>query len=399
MFNFIKKIPLIFTVIIFDVLISTQIVWAIKALKVDIKASETETIFYLRMSQKPEYIKKFTLEAPDRIVIDIRELDWAINEKIIPTGYIKRIRYGKNRQNGRIVLDLQGSVTQSKYRDYPHPRYSGVHLLKLTLSHPIQKSEITKPSVANVNKSKFYSKHQFYPIKRRNNNETIIIVDAGHGGNDPGATSVSGFKEKNIVLSFAKEFANAINRQRNMRAILTRDKDFFIPLAERPIIAEQYDADLFISIHADALQDKTFHGSTIYTLSDKASDAVAAQIAENENKSDIIAGVNFESQVPEVADILIDFMRRETDLSSFEFAQSLVKNLKKSTNLVPTPHRRAGFRVLKSPSIPSVLVELGYLTNIKDERRLTNPEKRRTMIQSMIKAIQNWHYQRKLSGH
>jgi len=387
--------------------------FALKALDADIGVKNKATIFYLRLSAKPNKVKKFMLSEPDRIVLDIEDLDWKIQSKITSKGVIKKIRFGKSKNFGRIVLDLHSKVKENTLSVMPHPSKSGLFLLKLTLDSrhsispikTIKKPTIHKPKIKKpvqssaAKKQKFYSKHKFKTIKRRHPNEIIITIDAGHGGNDPGASSVSGYKEKNIVLAFAKEFANAINRQRNMRAILTREKDFFIPLAERPLIATHYQSDLFISVHADALEDKSFSGSTVYTLSDTASDAIAAKLAESENRSDVIAGVDFDNQLPEVTDILIDFMRRETDIASYEFAENLVQKLKKSTKLVPSPHRKAGFRVLKSPDIPSVLIELGYLTSITDERRLTNPQKRRKMITSMIDAIKNWHYQRRLSGH
>ena len=392
-------------------LLYSHIACAVTALKAEITTFGNETIFYLRLNQKPENVAKFTLDNPNRIVLDIKDLEWHINSKIISKGIIDRIRFGKNHKNGRIVFDLNKQATSSTIAINPHATEKGLYLLKLALSsmnvlsEPPQLSK--KPHNHNnvqslikpvSTRGKFYSKHQFKPIKRRNPQEIIITLDAGHGGNDPGATSVSGFKEKNIVLAFTKEFANAINRQPNMRAILTRDNDFFIPLDERPLIAGHYKSDLFISIHADALEDKSFSGCTIYTLSDTASDAISAQIAESENRSDVIAGVNFDNQLPEITDILIDFMRRETDIASYELAENLVQKLQKNTVMVSSPHRKAGFKVLKSPNIPSVLIELGYLTSIDDERRLTNPEKRRAMIQSMIIAVKNWHYQRRLSG-
>jgi N-acetylmuramoyl-L-alanine amidase len=399
------------------ILLYTHSVYAVTAMKANIATSENTTIFYLRLNQKPDGVKKFILNNPDRIVLDIQHLEWHINDKIPSHGVIKRIRFGKNNDNGRIVFDVTQKITTTNIDISPHSSVSGSYLLKLTLYHSknafdlntILKNQTQKnlsqatntksEHAATSTKENFYSKHQFKSIKRRSPNDIIITIDAGHGGNDPGATSLSGFKEKNIVLDFSKELANSINRQNGMQAILTRDNDFFIPLDERPMIASHYKSDVFISIHADALKDKNFSGSTVYTLSDTASDEIAAQIAESENQSDIIAGVNLTNQNPEVTDILIDFMRRETDIASYELAENLVQKLQKSTSMVASPHRKAGFRVLKSPNIPSVLIELGYLTSIDDERRLTNPEKRRTMINNMIFAIKNWHHQRQLSGH
>lgn len=382
--------------------------FATSALKADIATVGQSTIFYLRLSDKPQTVTKFNLNTPERIVIDIKNLEWQVDNKIISKGVIDRIRFGRNHDKGRIVFDLNKKILTSTVSVAPHPTQRGYYILKLELSpqmggNPTVRQAIAKAPTPHAKpistRGKFYSKHQFKPITRRNPNEIIITIDAGHGGNDPGATSVSGYKEKNIVLAFAKEFANAINREPNMRAILTRDSDFFIPLDERPLIAGHYKSDLFVSIHADALQDKTFSGCTVYTLSDTASDTISAQIAESENRSDVIAGVDFDNQLPEITDILIDFMRRETDIASYELAENLVQKLRNNTVLVPTPHRKAGFKVLKSPNIPSVLIELGFLTSIDDERRLTNPQKRRTMINNMIIAIKNWHYQRRLSGH
>lgn len=200
-----------------------------------------------------------------------------------------------------------------------------------------------------------------------------VVIDPGHGGIDSGAIGLHKTQEKEIVLEFAKELEAKLEAEGNIDAILTRDSDVFIPLNDRVRFARQSNADLFISVHADSIREKYVRGATVYTISDKASDSVAARIAETENRADEIAGINFDDEPEDVADILVDLARRETLGFSVQFARLAVTNLKKETKMINNPHRHAGFRVLRAPDVPSVLIELGYLSNTEDEKQLQQP--------------------------
>lgn len=406
-------------------LIASSSARATTALKADVLSKDTQTEFYLRLDSKPTNYKDFSLVKPSRLVLDIEGLVWGA-PAVQTKGIIKRIRFGSNSPNvSRIVLDLTQEITSHEITVSPHPSLEDFWLLKAVLHHgqtvesiienspdrnnannlltkpkhlqkieAIEKSERPKEMRPTKFKYKFTSKHIFKSPKKRGN-EILVVVDAGHGGRDPGAISVTGKREKDVVLRFAKELYQKINNTYGMRAILTRDSDFYIPLMERTEIARHYNADLFISIHADSVDDKSVYGTTIYTLSENASDSIAAALAKKENLSDTIAGVNIPTQEPEIAGILLDLVRRETDGYSYEFAEHLVQSLRDKTRLMKTPHRRAGFVVLKAPDIPSVLVELGYLTSPHDETNLMDTAWRSKIISQMIFSIKKWHLDKK----
>jgi N-acetylmuramoyl-L-alanine amidase len=195
----------------------------------------------------------------------------------------------------------------------------------------------------------------------------IVVLDPGHGGIDSGAVGGDGLREKAITLEFGLELARQLKEGGKLEPVLTRDDDVFLSLAERTEIARRHRAALFISIHADTVREDYVRGATVYTLSDDASDELAAALAAQENRSDILAGLALEDQPDDVADILFDLARRETRNLSVRFAKSLVEDMGDSFTLNSNPWRRASFKVLKAPEVPSVLLELGYLSNPKDE--------------------------------
>jgi len=218
--------------------------------------------------------------------------------------------------------------------------------------------------------------------------EFVIAVDAGHGGIDAGASGgTTGTEEKVITLMFAKELAERLNREPGIKAFLTRDSDTFLALSERVTIARQNNASLFISLHADTLKQKGIRGATVYTLSDRASDRMAQELAERENKSDQIAGVAVSSEPPEVADILLDFTRRETQAFSVTLAENIVSSFEGQVGLINNPHRYAGFMVLRAHDVPSVLLELGFLSNPDDEKLLLDAEWRKKVADTLATAV------------
>ena len=214
----------------------------------------------------------------------------------------------------------------------------------------------------------------------------MIVVDAGHGGVDPGASGRKA-REKQVTLTFSKELVRQLRNTGKYEVYLTRSRDIYIPLRQRVNIARKHQADLFISIHADAIKRKNVRGMSIYTLSETASDKEAAALARKENRSDIIVGIDFDDQPPEVADILIDLAQRETKNLSVKFANLVVKNARGTTRLLERTHRFAGFRVLKAPDVPSVLIELGFLTNRSDEKQLLSSSWRRKIAKSLVKSV------------
>lgn len=219
----------------------------------------------------------------------------------------------------------------------------------------------------------------------------VVVVDAGHGGKDPGAISPRGTLEKTITLAFARELERQLRVHGGHKVVLTRHRDVFIPLRERVAIARGARADLFLSIHADMMPNPDVSGLSVYTLSDEASDAEAAALAERENRADRRGGIGLAGQTPEAASILIDVVQRHTMNRSIEMASLLVSELRHVTPVLPVkPHRFAGFAVLKAPDVPSVLIELGYLSNAADEQRLRDGDHRRRLAAAIAAAVDRY---------
>ena len=218
----------------------------------------------------------------------------------------------------------------------------------------------------------------------------VVAIDAGHGGIDPGALGASGTYEKHVTLAMAKELAEALEKSGRYKPVLVRDRDVFIRLRDRIAIARGAGADLFVSLHADAIDDPRVRGLSVYTLSEKASDKEAEMLADRENKADLIAGVNLSGETPEVTNILIDLAQRETMNESARFAGRLVKNLNQETKLLRNSHRFAGFAVLKAADVPSVLVELGFMSNPQDEAGLKTKAYRTQMVRAIVQSVDDY---------
>jgi len=227
------------------------------------------------------------------------------------------------------------------------------------------------------------------PKPRRRPRKKIIIIDPGHGGVDPGAMGRRGTPEKRIVLEFSKILKRHLEATGKYKVFMTRSTDAFIKLNDRVKFARQHNGDLFIAVHADAIsrRKQRIRGATVYTLSNRATDKEAAELAARENKSDLIAGVDLETQNVNVTGILIDLAQRATNRSSVAFAKTVVGSMAKVTRMTSVPHRQAGFRVLKAPDIPSILLELGYVSNNNDEKLLRSNKWRNKVSAAVVKAI------------
>jgi N-acetylmuramoyl-L-alanine amidase len=221
------------------------------------------------------------------------------------------------------------------------------------------------------------------PTARRH----TVILDPGHGGIDPGAIGISGAYEKEITLSAAREVARQLDATRRYRVVMTRTTDEFVALRDRVARAHAAEADLFLSLHADALPDADMRGASIFTLSEQASDREAALLAARENKADLIAGIDLSRHTPEVSNILLDLARRQTNNLSIGFARQLVAALGHEVTLLQNSHRSAGFAVLKAPDIPSALVEMGCLSNRQEEKLLQMPSYQRRIAGGIVHSI------------
>jgi N-acetylmuramoyl-L-alanine amidase len=216
-----------------------------------------------------------------------------------------------------------------------------------------------------------------------------VVVDAGHGGVDPGCIGNSGTYEKDVVLDTALRLARGLEGARRYKVALSRTSDNFISLEERVIHARTLGADLFISVHADALPERSWRGASVFTLSEKASDKEAAAVAERENRSDLVAGVKYTAD-PEVNEILFDLARRQTNNLSLQLAQQLVVELGHRVRLLQNTHRSAAFVVLKAPDIPSALVETGCLSNPEEERDLRNASYRAVVASALLRSVNDY---------
>ena len=379
-------------------------------------AIEEHTRVVVELTEAADY-KLFTLSNPYRAVIDLPETIWDIPDTIQDKGLVSGIRFGPFKPGqGRIVVDLRGPVNVHKhfilppsvaiknYRlviDFEPATIASFRQVKPTVSEKVSDTVSDKVAVtAPISKPapslapQFTAPTgEFTPKPRPRKTRKIIVIDPGHGGVDPGATGARS-REKDIVLAFSKELSRQLKSTRRYDVYMTRATDIYIPLRQRVQIARNRKADLFISIHADAIKKKNIRGLSVYTLSEKASDREAAALARKENQSDIIAGVDFGDQLPEVANILIDLAQRDTKNASVKFAESLISSARGKTVLLDRTHRFAGFRVLKAPDVPSVLVELGFITNRTDEKQLTSIKWRRTVASGMVDAIDNYFRQK-----
>jgi N-acetylmuramoyl-L-alanine amidase len=224
----------------------------------------------------------------------------------------------------------------------------------------------------------------------RHNPMHVVAIDPGHGGVDPGAISPQGLYEKDLTLSTARELARQLEATGRFRAVLTRSNDTFVPLRERVAEARARHAELFLSIHADALPDSEMRGLSVYTLSDQASDRETAALAARENKDDFVAGIKLSRQRRDIAPILLDMARRQTNNGSLALARAIVAELGRVVPLLEKPHRAAGFAVLTAPDMPSALVELGCLSNPHDERLLPQRSHQQRLAHGLLQAIEHY---------
>lgn len=336
--------------------------------------------------------KVFTLSNPSRVAIDTEVIQPA--KLPLPRGYkglIGNIRAAQfNSSTWRIVLDVAAPVTIVT-------SHSGNPIMvELAPSGISSRAQTTRPEKSppppRPHKTSTETKAPPEPETPviAEGSKPIIVIDAGHGGQDPGAIGLHGTREKDITLNYARTLREALLRTGRYRVVLTREDDRFVPLPERVAIARKVKGKLFISFHADSNPKPEARGLSIYTVSENASDDEAAALAERENKADIIPGINLNTTDKDVANILIDLTQRETMNKSADFADKIVSALRSEISTLDRTHRYAGFRVLKAPDIPSVLIELGFVTNPSDERMLLTKEYRSRVVNSVVKGIDRY---------
>lgn len=390
------------------------------------------TRLVLEFSQRADY-RAFLLNEPMRLVVDLPPVTWKLGPQVPPTGVIAGYRFGQfdagtarlvvdlaaparirksgyelmvGRPGQRLVLELE-PVNAEAFAHAVQPWTSSGASLRTAPAAPPPSAppqvaaapphpptapivEAPRPpaTVAAAPAATALPVPAPKPAPRRSDGRKVVVLDAGHGGVDPGALGNSGTHEKDFTLAMAREVRRQLEATGRYRVVMTRDEDVFVQLRDRVAKARAVNADLFISIHADSIGSSQTRGASIYTLSETASDAEAAALAARENRADIIAGVDLSAENKDVASILIDLAQRETMNRSAALAHDLVAELGREIQMLPNrPHRFAGFAVLKAPDVPSALIELGYLSNKHDESLLARPQHRTKIAVAIVRAI------------
>lgn len=370
------------------------------ASEVRLAGDAKQTRFVLDLD-RPIQFRAFALADPYRVVVDIPQVSFQLKAGAGTTGrgLIKAFRYGLVMPGGsRIVFDLTGpakianSYLLPAANDQPPRLVLELEQVDRTTfvqslgaeSRPELKPAISDAVVATVSVEPNAAAKPDAPADTR----PVVVIDPGHGGLDNG-TQAGGTSEKELVLGFGLTLRDQLEKSSKYRVVMTRTDDTFIPLADRVKVARTQSAALFVSIHADALprREGDAQGATIYTLSDRGSDAEAERLAEAENKADAIGGVNLTEEPTEVADILIELAQRETRTFSNRFARLLMGEMKTTVRMHKHPLKSAGFKVLKAPDVPSVLVELGYVSNKGDLEHLVSENWRNRTAGAMALAI------------
>jgi N-acetylmuramoyl-L-alanine amidase len=380
--------------------IAASSVQAATATGARIGGNEEHTRFVVDLS-RPVSFTVYVQPDPYRVIIDAPDLKFklppGVGKKV--RGLIAQYRYGIIEEGkSRIVIDTTGPVLISK--SFLVPEQAGqpprlvVDLVRSTeeaFSAAYDSSAVTeRQAIAEAKPEPAAAEAEEMLPAATSSKRKIIMLDPGHGGVDPGATSGKGTKEKDVVFAFARALEQALSNLGNYDVRLTREGDVFLPLAKRVDIARKANADLFIVIHADTVRGPTARGLTLYTLSEKASDAEAAALADKENRADIIGGIDLETENQEVTDILIDLAQRESKNHAMLFSKKALIELRPQTLMTGKPLRSAGFVVLKAPDVPSVLVELGYLSSKQDEALLTSPKWHAKIAKAMAQAVESY---------
>ena len=357
-----------------------------------IGGDENQTRFVVDLSAKIG-LRAFTLADPYRVVVDLPQVTFQLKPKAGDSGrgLVKAFRYGLVMQGGsRIVIDVKKPVRIDKaFILDPAEGQPARLVVDLTAVD----RETFLRTIAQENRAPPQPKKVDYDAHKNSGDpRPLIVIDPGHGGIDNGTHAASGENEKTIVLDFALMLRDKMEKVGRYRVVMTRTDDVFVPLAERVKMARQRQASLFMSIHADALGrgDGDAQGATVYTLSETASDAEAARLADKENKADVIAGMDLSSEPGDVADILIDLAQRETKTFSHHFARNLVTEIKTVARVHKNPLRSAGFRVLRAADVPSVLIELGYVSNRQDLKQLTSEAWRSRTGDAIVEAVDTY---------
>ncbi len=375
-----------------------------------IENGERTTRLIFEMTEPAEG-RAFVMVGPDRVIVDLPEIDFRLSPAAgrpkaafarggadrrkpalsTPAGLVSSFRFGLFAPGkSRVVVDLGGPARLVRAESENNAAGGGARFV-IELAPSDRASFIAAARQRQAQPVAAVQTPPQLQTAAQANAKPLIVLDPGHGGVDSGAHGAKGVLEKDIVFDFARGLAARLEATGKYRVQLTRSSDVFVPLDERVAMGRSGGAALFVSIHADTLSEEAgVSGATVYTVSDKASDKQAARVAEKENQADAVAGFEAGEETGDVGDILMDLTRRETRAYSNSFARTLVGYFKEASRLNKNPHRAAGFRVLKAPDVPSVLLELGYLSSEKDLANLTAPAWLEKAAESVVRAIDHF---------
>lgn len=397
-----------------------QALHELKAIRIGEHTDKTRMVFEL--SSQPAFVI-FASSTPQRLIVGLEKTNGRLNPTVENRGLVKSLTYQGDTKTGLyVVIELTSAAWARQPEIIPSPGNGNVRVVidlipvsperfqqqvmaRATLTSPSAPTIIGINSWQELNPAGIslvtppYSlgflpipplKPLISPPVADNHPKMIVVIDAGHGGIDSGAVGIHGTQEKQITLSLAKKLKSLLEAEGNYMVYMTREDDRFLSLSQRVNFARSMKADLFISFHADSHTDSSLRGMSIYTLSEKSSDAEAQALANKENKADIIGGVIWEEQDQQVSAILIDLLQHETNTRSVVFASLVLKEIGKETTLLRNSHRSAGFMVLKAVEVPSILLEAGYLSHVQEEALLNSPAHQDKLVRALKRAIQEY---------
>ena len=361
----------------------------LKSIRIWPSPENTRVVFDLSKSAK---YKVFALDSPNRVVIDLQDTNLLgkMSKMQLSKTRIKKIRIGKRKSNGlRIVLDVDEALTPNSFSLKPNKHYGHRLVVDLEVS---EKQKILALFDLDNNTTIATKKSTRELAKATKNDTFLVAIDCGHGGEDPGAIGKLGTKEKDIVLSIGKELKRLLNKEKGIKAFLIRNGDYYVGLRQRVTKARKRKADLLVSIHADSFKNSKATGASVYVLSNRGASSEAAKwLARKENNADLIGGIKLSKRNDSIASVLLDMSQRANNRSSFLAAKYILKKMGGITDLHKNYVEKAGFAVLKAPDIPSILVETGFLSNPRVERRLRSKWYQRKLAASIRDGIKLYY--------
>ncbi len=351
-------------------------------------------------SSAPVHYSLSTLSAPSRVVIDISDAQLQVALPILKQqGLVKSVRSAIIRGNDlRVVLETTGAVRPKSFTLKPNAPY-GDRLVIDLYPRDAANAVDADATPARAASSASHESNVARKSLPKTVHDLVIAIDAGHGGEDPGAHGSRGSKEKDVVLAIARRLDTLVAKQRGMRPVMIRNGDYYIGLRQRIQKARQAKADLFVSIHADAFKDRNASGSSVFTLSQRGATSEAARwLADSENAADLVGGVSLDDKDNLLASVLLDLSQTATNEASMEVGEKVLSKLTRVGNVHKARVQQAGFVVLKSPDIPSILVETAFISNPNEERKLRDPHHQEVLAEAIMAGIRNYFVHRAPPG-